>query len=366
MKILLLGDYSNVHATLAEGLRTLGHQVTVASDGDHWKDYPRDVNLQRKLTRWGTFCFLLRLLWAVLWMRGYDVVQIINPVFVELKAERIPWLYRYLRRHNKKVVMGAFGMDYYWVAVNDEQQILRYSDFNLGQHRRTDEAAEVHRREWIDTPKQMLNEMVAADCDGIVAGLYEYKATYDAVPELAHKTTFIPFPIKPLDPPPTITTSSDKLRIFVGISPGRAAYKGTDIMLRAAREVERLFPERVEVRIAQGVPFAEYQNMMNTSDVILDQLYAYTPAMNALLAMSKGVVVMGGGEPENYDIINEDELRPIINVAPTYESCLLALLEFALHPERLAERKRQSVEYIERHHHYVKVAQRYVDYYKTL
>lgn len=31
MKILLMGEYSNVHATLADGLRKLGHQVTVVS-----------------------------------------------------------------------------------------------------------------------------------------------------------------------------------------------------------------------------------------------------------------------------------------------------------------------------------------------
>ena len=47
MKILLLGEYSNVHWTLAEGLRQLGHQVTVVSNGDFWKNYPRDVNLTR-------------------------------------------------------------------------------------------------------------------------------------------------------------------------------------------------------------------------------------------------------------------------------------------------------------------------------
>ena len=41
MKILLLGEYSNVNNTLARGFRQLGHQVTVASNGDFWKDYPR-------------------------------------------------------------------------------------------------------------------------------------------------------------------------------------------------------------------------------------------------------------------------------------------------------------------------------------
>lgn len=47
MKILLLGEYSNVHATLADGLRRLGHEVTVASNGDFWKDYPRDIDFSR-------------------------------------------------------------------------------------------------------------------------------------------------------------------------------------------------------------------------------------------------------------------------------------------------------------------------------
>lgn len=45
LKILLLGEYSNVHATLSDGLRQLGHKVTVMSNGDFWKDYPRDIDL---------------------------------------------------------------------------------------------------------------------------------------------------------------------------------------------------------------------------------------------------------------------------------------------------------------------------------
>lgn len=43
-----MGEYSNVHATLADGLRKLGHQVTVLSNGDFWKNYPRDIDLVRK------------------------------------------------------------------------------------------------------------------------------------------------------------------------------------------------------------------------------------------------------------------------------------------------------------------------------
>ena len=69
-----------------------------------------------------------------------------------------------------------------------------------------------------------------------------------------------------------------------------------------------------------------------------------------------------GGEPENYEIIHETELRPIINVEPTYESVYHELEELVLHPERIPELKRQSIEYITRHHDYIKVARRYIDF----
>ena len=156
--------------------------------------------------------------------------------------------------------------------------------------------------------------------------------------------------------------NNSKLRIFVGISKNRSAYKGTDIMLRAAESIATKYHDQVEVAIANGVPFSQYQQMMNESDVILDQLYSYTPAMNALLAMSKGIIVVGGGEPENYEIIHETELRPIINVEPCYESVYHELEQLVLHPERIPALKQQSIAYIKKHHDYIKVAMQYIDF----
>lgn len=47
MRILLLGEFSGLHWSLAEGLRALGHDVCVASDGCGWRNYPRDIALDR-------------------------------------------------------------------------------------------------------------------------------------------------------------------------------------------------------------------------------------------------------------------------------------------------------------------------------
>ena len=314
MKILLLGEYSNVHWTLAEGLRQLGHEVTVASNGDFWKDYPRDIDFARKTGKIGGICLMAKIYAHLPKFRNYDVVQIINPMFFELRAERLFPIYRYLRRHNKKMILGAFGMDWYWVHTCTYDKPLRYSDFNIGDRVRTDEPALKEQRDWLGTAKERLNRMIADDCDAIVTGLYEYDVCYR--PHFLEKTRFIPFPIKMPETCSTEQCKRSKVSVFIGISKGRSQYKGTDILLKAALDIRSKYAHRMKLNIAEGVPFAEYQQLMEGSDAILDQLYSYTPSMNPLLAMSKGIICIGGGEPENYEIIDERELRPIINVHP--------------------------------------------------
>ena len=95
MKILLIGEYSNVHWTLAEGLRQLGHTVTVISNGDYWKNYNRDISLTRSYSKAGGLRYITKLIKTLPLMRGYDIVQIINPIFLEIKADLIFPIYRY-------------------------------------------------------------------------------------------------------------------------------------------------------------------------------------------------------------------------------------------------------------------------------
>lgn len=363
MKILLIGEYSNVHATLAEGLRLLGHKVTVVSNGDFWKNYPRDIDLTRQYGKFGGLRYVVKLCLTLPKMRNYDIVQLINPMFLEIKAEHIFKVYNYLRKHNKKVILCGFGMDWYWVHTCCCMKPLRYSDFNMGDNLRNDANALKERKEWLGTTKENLNKYIAEDCDGIVTGLYEYWICYN--PAFPKKTVFIPFPIKE-DTSEKNTTANNPIRIFIGISKSRSEYKGTDIMLRAAMDVKNKYPEKMELQIAEGVPFAEYEKMMNGSDAILDQLYSYTPSMNPLLAMSKGIICIGGGETENYEIINEKELRPIINVAPNYESVYEEIENLVLHPKRIPQLKKESIEYVKRHHEYVKVAKQYERFYNDL
>lgn len=365
MKILLMGEYSNVHATLADGLRKLGHQVTVLSNGDFWKNYPRDINMVRRPGKLGGILYLAKLYTIVHKLRGYDIVQLINPMFLELKAKRIFPIYRHLRQHNKKVILGAFGMDYYWVHVCCNDKPLKYSDFNLGKELRTNKDALNERKDWLGTTKEKLNQMIANDCDGIVAGLYEYWKCYQ--PFFPQKTIFIPFPIKCYSHQEDISdVIPTKVKLFIGINKSRSEYKGTDIMLKAAQAIEQKYPDKVELRIAENIPFQQYVEMMNGSDAILDQLYSYTPSMNPLEAMSRGIICIGGGEPENYEIIHENQIHPIINVQPCYESVYEELEKLVLQPEQIPILKKDSIAYVNKHHDYIKVAKSYEQFYLSI
>ena len=365
MKILLVGEYSNVHWTLAEGLRALGHDVTVVSDGDRWKDYPRDISIVRRgRSLISGVKYLVRL--AQVWprLKGYDVVQLINPVFLDLKAERIMPFYRRLRRNNGKVFMGAFGIDKYWVKAGLNCRTFRYSDFNIGSEPRHNADNDLMIADWLRGAKGMLNDQVANDCDGIIAGLYEYYASYN--PYFSEKLRFIPFPIVVDESRQKLRKADDGIvKFFVGVQKARSAYKGTDIMLKALRRVEADYPGRCQVSVAESVPFAEYVKMLNDSHVMLDQLYSYTPAMNALQAMAQGMVVVSGGEPENYEILGEKELRPIVNVQPNEESVYQELVRLVEHPTLIEDLSRQSMEYIRRHHSHIAVARQYLEFYKS-
>ena len=342
------------------------------------KYHPRDIDLVRKPGKLGGIIYMMKLYTIVHKLRGYDIVQLINPMFLELKAECIFPIYQYLRKHNKKVILGGFGMDYYWVSVCCKDKPLRYSDFNIGDKLRTNTDALKERKDWLGTEKGRLNQMIAEDCDGIITGLYEYWACYQL--SFPQKTTFIPFPIKPQLITPGNSNSHTyvenhqvipldipkKVKLFIGINKSRSEYKGTDIMLKAAQAIAKKYPDKTELRIAESIPFAEYVKMMNGSDAILDQLYSYTPSMNPLEAMARGIICIGGGEPENYEIIHEDKLRPIINVLPNYESVYQELEHLVLHPELVPLLKQQSIEYISKHHDYIKVAERYEAFYQKL
>lgn len=131
-------------------------------------------------------------------------------------------------------------------------------------------------------------------------------------------------------------------------------------MYKALQKIEAKYPDQCEIVKVESVPYHEYIKIMSESDVILDQLYSYTPGMNALAAMAQGITAVGGGEPEMYELLGEVENKPVINVLPTEEDVYDKLESLIKNKDRLHESSKNSFLFIRKHHDYLNVAQEYV------
>ena len=116
----------------------------------------------------------------------------------------------------------------------------------------------------------------------------------------------------------------------------------------------------MEVVTAENLPFDEYLKQMASCDILLDQIYSYTPSMNALQAMAMGLVAVSGGEEEQYELLGEQELRPIVNILPDADDIRTKLEDLILHPERIPLLKAQGIAYVRRHHDAKQIAQQYL------
>lgn len=360
MKILLLGEYSNVHWTLAQGLRVLGHEVVVASNGDRYKGYHRDIDITRDSNNiTDTIKYTYTLYKNFRQFKGFDIVQIINPLFLDLKPSKNLIAFNYLKKHNGKVFMGAFGNDAYWLKACLNKKTFRYSEFDIPHKTEQLNSAQELISIWTNKQKTDVNKEIAEQADGIIACLYEYYVAYK--PEFEEKLTYIPLPIntdeiifkqRGLDP--------EKVSFFIGIQKDRNEIKGANILYKYLQKIQSKYPNECIINKAESIPYHDYINMRNDSDILLDQLYSYSPSMNALTAMAQGLVVVGGAESEIYDLLDESKNHPIINIYPDKHD-VLSKLESIIHNKRqISEISKKSHLFIKTHHNYVSTAQQYI------
>ena len=364
MKILLIGEFSNMHATLALVWRNLGHEVTVVSDGDRWRNYPRDIDITRhdSTSKTDGLRLVARLLWLLPRLRGYDVVQIINPKFLPLKVRFSRWMLHYLKLFNRKVSLGCYGMDSI-VLKRQNEGCLDYSDtFCYGKILNEDHWM-TFAGSWLNKEEIRTTEYAAETADCLVACLYEYYKNYDFAP-YSKKLHYIAEPIV-IDPEAKPRNIRYPVKVLVGIQQKRIVEKGIDQILPLLERIAQRHPDKVEITKVESVPFAQYRELLAQADVLADQLYSYTPSMNALEAMKRGSVVISGGEEAYYDFIGESRLRPVINLRPYDDEGNLRKLESTLLDlERLRQLSAESIEFVHKYHDSKIVGQQYLNIFR--
>ncbi len=318
MKILFLGDYSGLHACMARGCRERGHDVTLISDGGRYMQTDNDLLLDRQAGRLGTAKYMLDILRLLPRLRGYDVVHLINPHFLRLRPDKIKWVFDFLRKHNRMLLLTLASNDYLFCRECLDGKMFQFSEFRVGNTPTEFELTTSHAALWTTPQMRDFNSYVYERVDGAVAILPEYDMA--ARPLLGDRLAFVNLPIdlSALPYQPLEIEADGRLRFFVGMKREMAVQKGTGKMLEILQRLAAEYPDRCEVECVSNLPLAEYLERMKRAHVVIDQLYSYSPATNALQAMAQGKVAATGGMPEYYQYIDRDaDNSDIYAVSPT-------------------------------------------------
>ena len=365
MKILFIGDYSNMHACLGAELRRMGHQVTILSDGCGYLGSQTDIRIERNPGAVGGLRYLLRLFSILPQLKGYDAVQLINPNFLSLKPGKIKYFFKKLREQNNGIFLSLCGNDHFFVKACADGKTFRFSEFMVG-----DSPTEFHKanpermNNWLGEPNKSWNEWLYNHIDGAMSVLPEYDMA--ARPILGERAHFTNLPVDLSSLPYSPLSIDGPLRLFIGIRGGMELQKGTAYMLGIAKELEREMPGKVIVDCVRNLPLNEYLKRMSQSHIVLDQYYSYSPATNALQAMALGRVAGSGAQPEYYDYINHHTSRPILSLSPIEPPLKERLRQLILDPSPLYAMSREGRAIVEHHNDVSIVANRFLNVWQKL
>lgn len=307
MRVLLLGDYSSVHYNLWRILNNKGIDCTLLSDGDGYKNIPTNLKwfpapAESKAKIYANVHG--REFWEenyefIKGIKGFDVVQIINPVICEqLNSNLNKLLFDILTENNKKVFMYAVGDDTAWVSYHIKNKTK--SMFN---NKKIFLSKEIyHCGRYLFYPGyRNLSEYVASKVNAIIPGSVDYLQPYE---KKTNCTKVVPFPIdvKKFE---LCESDNKRVKIFHGIQNGKNYRKGDYVFNKAKSLISNA--EFIDIR---SVPFSQYIELMKNSDIIFDQTFSYDQGMNAIMGMAYGKVVFSGFEDEflKYYNLNNDEI----------------------------------------------------------
>ncbi|RTY92350.1 glycosyltransferase [Flavobacterium sp. GT3R68] len=378
MRILLLGEYSRLHNSLKEGLVHLGHEVVIVGNGDGFKDYPVDFNIDAKWSKskliniprqliyrlfkydFAKLEYGIRFYFLLPKLTNFDIVQLISetPFQTNLKLELS--LLKKIKAQNRKLFTLSSGADTMFLqALLDKR--FRYSmlDPYLNDHSLFEEYR--HLLQYSDKNHKKHHAQVYALIDGVIATDIDYVIPLQGNPKFLG---LVPNPINVDKIPYTSSVISDKIVIFHGINRWNYHKKGNGIFEEALAIIKAKFPDNVIITTVENVPYRQYIKCYDDAHILMDQVYAYDQGYNALEAMAKGKVVFTGAEKEfmnHYHLID----RVAINAIPDVNEIVQELTFLIENPEEIAAIGKRARAFVEKEHDYIKIAEKYLMVWKA-
>lgn len=361
MRILLFGEFSGLFNCLQEGLRELGHEVTLISDGDSFKDYPSDyrydLHFIKKMGKFKAPLSLLNLWLHKHLLKGFDIVYFMDPSLVSRHPDFNSSIYRYMMRHNKKSFLCGAGdtaiMVKYWIESD-----AKYYDYVKGLNDRfiRDGCVSLYPNEKL---MRWEHELISS-VNGYIPIWYEY-----AQPFRNYKTILptirIPINVKKIEYKPNVVIK--KIIFFHGI-PSRPEAKGTSYIKQAFSIMENKYGDIAEFYCAGGLPFNDYINLIRKTNVVVDDAQSYSIAMNGLFSMAQGKIVMGGAEPEGNKELGIEGVNPVFNITNNVDQICSQIEYIIKNKDKIEDWGLASRQFVEKYHDHIKIAKQYEHIFK--
>lgn len=375
MQVLLVGEYSRLHNSLKEGLQELGNDVFLAGMQDSFKKFSTDFNYDAQIAIKPAFKIPnkifnrifkkdlsvlergIRFYLALPRFKNYDVVQLINETPIQTFAWLEKIILKKIIKQNKKVFLLSCGADYVSVKFAEEGK-FRYSIFDVFSEDNTLKKHFYHSLHYLEPEFKNISDFLYQNISGVIASDFDY------VLPLQGNSKFlglIPNPINTGKLEISDLVIEDKIVIFLGINRNAYLKKGIPYFEKALAVIKEKYPSKVEIIITEDLPYSEYINIYNRCHILLDQIYAYDQGYNALEAMGKGKVVFTGAEKEFLDYYNLQEDQVAINTLPDVDYLVEKLSFLIENPQKIKEISEKAKSFIQREHHYIKIAQKYLD-----
>lgn len=359
MKILLFGEYSGFFNCLKDGLKALGHDVFMVSDGNSGRDYPSDfrwdAHTKKKLGKIKPVFGAANLFMHKHLLRNYDVVLLIGPTNL---SARYWWLnkpvYDYLINNNKTIYLSGAGISAllfdYWYDSNK-----KYKSFMEGYFLDKLDKVYYHNeklRQWEDDLMKRIT--------GYIPIWYEYAEPFRNYKSFK-KTIRIPINLKLFEYKKNVV-KDNKVVFLHGVS---RECKGTRRFVRPAFEkMQKYYGNKAEFHCVGGLPFNEYMALVDRANVIVDDANSYSIAMNGLFSMLKGKLIMGGAEP----VANEElgyEFNPTFNIMPDVDQICETMIDIIHRKDEIESISLKGREFVEKYHNHVEIAQQYIDIFES-
>lgn len=354
MKILLIGEFSGFYNALAEGLEFHGHEVFLANTGDGIRNFHSDYNWKKNRRGYVGKTLGVFDLWNhKKKFKGYDIVQLISPYFIPtIFLNKI--FIQYVINNNSKVFWTACGtsnlISKYWI----ESKNLKCGvyDFHEKQAHNKGKKMMCEKPEYIDYENWLIENI-----QGIIPTIFEYSQ-----PFRNHKKNLgtIPFPINTDKIIYRENNIINKIIFYHGIT---RPEKGTIYIKDAFDMIRKKYKDEAEFICNKQLPYEQYIKIINSTNIILDQTNSFSTAMNGLISMAKGKVLMGGAEPEGINELGYN-FCPIINITSNPKQICEAIDWIMDHRNKISEIGANSRKFIETYHDYKKIAAEYLNKWK--